>query len=104
MTVAIELSKELFKANLRTVFHFSLGEAGKRDLELMEVTLGKTDPRYETFSLMFRGAREEHLEQRTYDVNHDAIGEFPLFITAVERNDAGTFYEAVFNRLLRAEG
>ena len=36
-------------------------------------------------------------------MTHDSIGEFELFLVPVGRDDSGTFYEAVFNRLVKQE-
>jgi hypothetical protein len=56
--------------------------------------------RGETFSLVFRGPAGVALEQRTYRVEHDALGTFPLFLVPVGLGDHGAYeFEAVVNRL-----
>ncbi|MGA6982749.1 MAG: hypothetical protein WBZ11_14440 [Candidatus Sulfotelmatobacter sp.] len=32
-------------------------------------------------------------------MKHDSIGDFELFLVPIARDDSGTHYEAVFNRL-----
>jgi Domain of unknown function (DUF6916) len=56
------------------------------------------------FSLLFRGPSDAPLEQRTYRVEHAALGEFPLFLVPLGPNaDGAQELEAVVNRLARAE-
>jgi hypothetical protein len=57
----------------------------------------------EQFSLRFRGDRASVYPQRIYAIKHDSMGEFELFLVPVERDDSGTFYEAVFNRVIQQE-
>jgi hypothetical protein len=33
-------------------------------------------------------------------MEHDSIGDFELFLVPIARDDSGTYYEAVFNRLV----
>jgi hypothetical protein len=33
-------------------------------------------------------------------MKHEAIGDFELFLVPIGRDETGTFYEAVFNRLI----
>jgi len=57
-----------------------------------ESTLGERVP----FSLVFRGPLEPILPQRIYRFEHDALGEFDLFIVPIGPDDSGMQYEAVF--------
>lgn len=97
--MTIELSKALFQQNLNTRFQFR-DEAGEHVLELVEVSGESNSPKFEYFSLVFRGESNKVLAQRTYQAQHDAMGAFDLFITPIGRSEQGTMYQAVFNRLL----
>jgi hypothetical protein len=55
----------------------------------------------ESFSLEFRGPRARFLAQGTYQLEHPALGSFPLFIVPVGLEGEEYRYEAVFNRLPR---
>lgn len=58
--------------------------------------------RGECFSLVFRGPAESPLDQRTYRVEHRALGAFPLFLVPLgPREDGGLAFEAIINRLER---
>jgi hypothetical protein len=48
------------------------------------------------FTLVFRGPLEPALGQGTHEICHDGLGEFPLFLVPIGRDDAMS-YEAVFN-------
>lgn len=50
----------------------------------------------EPFSILFRGPVAPILPQRTYAVDHDALGRFDLFLVPLGPDDAGARYEAVF--------
>ena len=56
----------------------------------------------EAFSLIFLGPNAQRLSQGMYPFEHDQLGAFSLFIVPVGADDAGTHYEAVFNRRRRA--
>ncbi len=53
---------------------------------------------YEAFSLIFLGPNAQRLSQGVYPFEHDQLGTFSLFIVPVGADEAGTQYEALFNR------
>ena len=98
-TMTQQISKTQFEQCVHT--HFVLcDEQGEHPLELIELTSSNYSPKYESFSLIFRGDKNRVHPQRMYSMKHDALGNFDLFITAVGQNDDGTMYQAVFNRLV----
>jgi hypothetical protein len=100
LSVTVELTKSLFAENVNTRFRLRDANGVEAELELVEVKDGYVSPSYESFSLYLRGGSKV-LEQRMYAMRHDAIGEFDLFITPIARDQQGTCYEAVFNRLVK---
>jgi hypothetical protein len=95
----MELTPSLFEKNLHTKF-WLLAENGERAaLELVQFQNGHSTPRNEQFSVTFRGDRNRIHPQRTYAMEHDAIGNFDLFLVPIAQDKESTFYEAVFNRL-----
>ena len=48
------------------------------------------------FSVLFHGPAEPALEQRIYELTHDEIGTFELFLVPVGRVGDGYEYEAAF--------
>jgi hypothetical protein len=97
------LTKEIFQGNLNSRFLLIAEGPDPYALDLVEVADGYTTPKQEQFSLRFRGDRASVYPQRIYALKHDSMGEFELFLVPVERDDCGTFYEAVFNRVIRQE-
>lgn len=97
------LSKESLAEHLHTKFRvlLEMENAPEVELELAEVvefptlTHGRTD--VERFSLFLNGPGDFFLPQRTYRLAHDQLGEHDIFITAVEQNQHGFRYEAVFS-------
>ena len=91
------ISKAQFERCLHTRFVLC-DEEEEHSLELVELTSSNYSPKYESFSLIFRGNKERIHPQRTYPIKHGVLGNFDLFITAVGRTEEGTMYQAVFNR------
>ncbi len=96
------LTKGMFEENLNSKFWLMDEHSEPYALDLIEVADGYSTPRQEQFSLHFRGDRAKIYPQRIYAMKHDSIGEFELFLVPIGRDDRGTFYEAVFNRLITA--
>lgn len=96
----IRLTKAMFEQNLNTKFWLLDESAQPHVMDLIELTNGHSSPRQEQFSLRFRGDRNQVFPQRIYPMKHDSIGDFDLFLVPIGRDDAGTYYEAVFNRLI----
>jgi hypothetical protein len=98
-----DLAHATFAGLEGTQFSLRTGMFRKQRLELVSVAGKNTTPKpgeLEQFSLMFRGPASVPLGQETYQVDHDRIGSFSLFIVPVESAEHGhQLYEAVFNRL-----
>lgn len=67
-------------------------------VELVDAT--SLPGRGECFSLLFHGPADAPLDQRTYRVEHRALGNFPLFLVPLGPGvDGAHQFEAVVNRL-----
>lgn len=97
-------TKTLFTENLNTRFSLTIEPGQTMEVDLIELNEGRPSPRYEAFSITFRGPGEVLLPQRLYSFEHDALGQFDLFIVPVGQDEQGIYYEAVFNRLLTPGG
>ena len=93
------LNAQVFREHLHTRFKVHLGTPDTLVLELKEVNDRSTSPQIEAFSVLFRGPATPRLEQRIHSLQHDQLGEFQLFLTAVSGDQEGINYESVFNRL-----
>lgn len=95
-----ELTKTLFSAHLGSKFQV-VGRTGEQvELDLVECREGKSQPNYEFFALLFKGPRHPVFPQRTFDVQHPALGKFQVFLVPVSQDADSTYYESVFNRLI----
>ena len=93
-----KMTAATFSEHLNTKFHLHLPSSETLELELIGVDdLGLTD-RQERFSLIFRGPIEYPLPQATYEMVHDKLETFDLFIVPISRDEDGLRYEAAFNR------
>jgi len=101
--MAASLEHETFSKYLNTSFRISLGESNTVEAVLSTVNDLQLSPQQERFAIIFRGPREPLLQQGTYLFEHDEMGEFNLFIVPIRQDDAGTFYEAVFNRMRKSD-
>jgi hypothetical protein len=96
------LTKEMFAQNLNTNFWLVEESSDPYAMDLIEIADGHSTPRQEQFSLHFRGAADKIYPQRIYAMKHAAIGDFELFLVPIGRDESGTLYEAVFNRMIAA--
>lgn len=98
-----KLSQDAFSENLNSRFTANLGDAGTVDLELTECKdLGST-PRQEQFSILFRGPLQPFLQQMTYQLSHEKLGETLIFLVPVKQDSDSTYYEAIFNRFVEQD-
>jgi hypothetical protein len=96
------LTKEMFAQNLNTRFWLMDERSDPYAMDLIELADGHSTPRQEQFSLHFRGTPDRIYPQRIYAMKHDGIGDFELFLVPIGRDESGTLYEAVFNRMIAA--
>jgi hypothetical protein len=93
-----DVTKAMFAENVNTTFNLRQETGPAIPLELIELREGAPHPKFEQFSLLFRGPREASLPQRTYTVDHATLGMFLLFVVPIRQDDNGIYYEAVFSR------
>ena len=94
-----ELNSESFSAHLQTDFNVTFEGGPPVTLRLIEVNKPSTPPNIELFSLIFSGPPAPRLPQRTHHVQHEKMGSFVLFLTAVAGDAESISYEAVFHRM-----
>src|SRR2546421_416258 len=99
--MAAALEHEEFSKHLNTKFRIRLNDNQTIDAELTEVSERLISTRQERFAIVFRASNEVLLEQGMHLFEHDRMGNFSLFVVPIGRDEAGTYYEAVFNRLIR---
>jgi hypothetical protein len=67
-------------------------------LELIEVKESDPSPKIELFSLQFRGPAAPRMAQQIHTLEHDKLGRFAIFLTAIAGDAEGITYESVFHR------
>lgn len=95
------IEKSAFEENLKTKFKASLDGVNGVELELIEIRDSISTPRQEQFSLEFYGPADIFLPQQIYQIEHERIGAFELFLVPVGQGEHGFTYEAVFNRMIQ---
>lgn len=94
------LTRESLSAQLNTKFRLSPEPEKPVEIELVEIQAGDdVAGQTERFSALFRGPLDYFLPQRTYRMEHEQLGDFELFIVPIRKDDAGFYYEAIFNRV-----
>jgi hypothetical protein len=88
-----------FSKYLNSNFRVRINEEQTVDAQLVEVSELLISPRQERFSLVFRTSNDFFLGQGLRDMEHDEMGKCELFLVPIGRDERGTSYEAVFNRL-----
>jgi hypothetical protein len=93
-----KFNAKIFSEQLRTKFKLNGSFAPPIVFELEEIKEGDPSPKIELFSLFFRGPAAPQLPQQIYCLEHDKLGSFEIFLTAVASDAAGILYESVFHR------
>ncbi len=98
MSLPPELTLDTFAAHAGSTFLLQAPK-GAVPLELVKVTaLGHGVPgRREPFSLLFLGPDASHVEQRTWSLEHDALGRLEIFLVPVGPSEGRMAYEAIFS-------
>jgi Domain of unknown function (DUF6916) len=95
------LEHEDFAKQVNSKFRISINDTETVEADLTDVSELLVSPKQERFSLVFRTSNEFFLGQGQRPLQHDQIGEFTLFLVPIGRDEDGTYYEAVFNRLVK---
>jgi hypothetical protein len=99
----LKFDSKTFAAQLHTQFKVHTGDGASTVMELFEVLEPQAPPQVELFCLHFRGPRAPRLAQRIHRFEHEKLGAFDLFITAIGTDERGIAYEAVFNRMRKPQ-
>ncbi len=94
------LEYDEFAKYLNTKFRIRLSESETLEAELIEISEHLISARQDRFAITFRAANEIFLGQGLRQFEHDQMGEFILFLVPIGRDEQGTSYEAVFNRVV----
>ena len=95
MVEALKISD--FAEHVNTRFQMRIDEATAFEVELVEVTKhGATESSYQ-FSLKFAAPLAAPLSQGLFILEHEKLGEQPLFLVPIARDNQRLYYEAVFN-------
>jgi hypothetical protein len=96
----LEFTEEEFSKHLNTKFKVRRDD-GSIDLELVEVRPYSIKTNEEKgmsrFSLLFDGPSDAALSQASYQVDHQEMGTFDIFLVPIAASEKGFSYEAVFN-------
>lgn len=98
--MSTNLTQDEFSQHVGTQFTVALTES-ELSLTLAEVKaytpLESEQPGMERFSAFFDGPPDLLLQQRTYQLRHEQMGEFDIFLTPIGADANRIRYEAVFN-------
>ncbi len=105
--MAVSLTEKEFSQHVGTTFHLTADQR-EIELELIEVNGYVTQEieqgGMERFSAFFVGPGDPFLPQRVYELKHERMGEFELFLVPIAGDEKSYRYEAVFNYFKEAEG
>jgi hypothetical protein len=92
------LTIDVFESRVGECFHIRAQPGGDLEAELIEArALGKAaGDRRAPFALSFRTAQLAALPQQIYQVAHDEIGSYGIFLVPVGPDGKGMVYEAIF--------
>ena len=99
MSIPLEsFNSKSFSEQMHTRFRLLRDGADPLPLELIEVKESDPSPKIELFSLHFRGPAAPRMAQHIYTLEHDKLGRFDIFLTAIAGDAEGITYESVFHR------
>src|SRR5436190_24166521 len=101
--MAVATTHEAFSENLNTKFLLRTSDSSCVEVDLVKVSELLRSRGQERFSILFRGPEETPLPQAMYECQHERVGEFDLFIVPINRDEDGTYYDAVVNRYAHAD-
>ena len=93
------LTEEEFSKHVNTNFRIAGEEPIELELAEVKGYLSKAHEQtgMERFSAFFSGPRQPYLPQSVYQLEHEEMGAFELFLVPVGSDENGFRYEAVFN-------
>jgi hypothetical protein len=101
------MSRTTFSQYLNTTFLIDPGYTFPIETTLVEVRdtrppadKQKNMPGKECFVLAFKISGERSLKQGTYQIRHDALGNFEMFVVPMTNKEGELFFEATVNRLI----
>lgn len=97
-----EFSRERFAGALGSKFTLHAAEEKSVEIELIEVSEARERPNQVSFSIVFLLPEFYNAEQGLYDLTHDELGAFQIFLVPIGSGKRGAMLEAVFN-FLRTE-
>ena len=97
------LNAKLFTEQLHSKFSVPMPDANSIVLELTEVSEKDSGPRVEFFSLTFLGPVSPRLAQQIHRLEHEKLGAFEIFLTAIAADPQGIQYESVFHRFRKPQ-
>ena len=92
-------TQQEFAKHLGTKFQVQVAPEQTIDIELIEVSDLKQSARQEQFGILFRGPNEYFLGQGIRRLGHEDFGPADIFLVPIRQDNAGFYYEAVFNRI-----
>jgi hypothetical protein len=93
-------AKADFLEQVNTKFQVILQGRPLLELELKHVEIGHSTTTQEQFSLIFYGPKDVPLAQGTFELEHEKMGRFAIFLVPMNPDQRGPRYQAVFNRLV----
>jgi hypothetical protein len=93
------LNASVFSAHIHSRFNARIDASTSVPLTLESVDERPTPPKFECFSLTFKGPESPQLDQALRELEHEVLGTFSLFLVPVGKEGANILYEAVFNRV-----
>ncbi len=95
----MDLTFEHFKDRIGERFSATSQDGAGLELTLSEAKERAASPNAsQGFSLLFRSAEQEPLDQQIFDVDHPELGHHTIFMVPIAAGADGVSYEAVFTR------
>jgi len=91
-------SKEQFAAQLNKSFRAAGPDGQHFEMTLVEFKDEFASDTQETFSLTFKAPYDAPIQQSTYTLTNEQMGEQHVFLVPLSQDAEGLYYQAVYNR------
>ncbi|HWO02282.1 MAG TPA: hypothetical protein VNS63_23755 [Blastocatellia bacterium] len=89
---------ETFTPHVNTTFLMHYGDSQTAELNMTSATDVGSSSRQIQISLKFQAPVSAPVAQGIYRLDHDKMGVLDMFLVPIDKDAAGVYYEAIFNR------
>lgn len=96
----VEITRDDFLQHIGEMFRVKFAENRVFELKLEEVSEIKKDSHQESFSIVFLAPADTPTDPLIYEVSHEKLGSFELFLSPFSGDEQRIKFESVFSHMI----